>query len=126
MTPLLAGRQARWVGITPQSCSSLREVQTIAWFSIMEIKDKGSVVNKGQSRELCPIPALLQLQKATLSTSAPLQMHFPGQPLSCVLTLWQRFIECFALLVGQELIADGIEDVCIWEGGFSKLLSLKK
>lgn len=83
MTPLLAGRQARWVGIAPQSCSSLREVQAVPWFSIMEIKDKGSVVNKGQSTKLCPFPALLQLQKATLSTSAPPQLPFPGQPLFC-------------------------------------------
>lgn len=82
MTPLLVGRQARWAGIAPQSCSTPREAQAVAWFSIMEIKDKDSDINKRQS----PIPALLQLQKATLGTSAPLQLSFAGQPLSCVLT----------------------------------------
>lgn len=86
MTPLLAGRQARWVGIAPQSCSASREAEAVACFSIMEIKDKDSVTNKGQSTELGSIPALLQLQKATLGKSAP-QLHFPGQPLSCMLTL---------------------------------------
>lgn len=29
----------------------------VAWFSTKEIKDKDSVVNKGQSTELCPLPA---------------------------------------------------------------------
>lgn len=86
MTPLLVGRRARWAGIT-QSCSAPREAQAVAWFSIMEIKDKDSDINKGQSAELCPIPALLQLQKATLGESAPLQLSFAGQPVSCVLTL---------------------------------------
>lgn len=76
MTPLLAGRQARWVGIAPQSCSASREAQAVAWFSVMEIKDKDSATNKGQSAELCPVPALLQLQKETLGKSAPLQL-FP-------------------------------------------------
>ena len=118
MTPLLAGRQARWVGIAPQSCSASTEAQPVAWFRITEIKDKGSVTNMGQSAELCPIPALLQLQKATLGKSAPPQLHFPGQPLSCVLTLWQRFVKCFGLLAGQRFIADGIEeDACVREGG---------
>lgn len=104
MTPLRAGRQARWVGIAPQSCSASQEAQAVAWFSIKEIKDKDSVVNKGQSTELCPLPALLQLQRATLGRSVPLQLHFPGQPCSFLLT-----VTGFGLLAGQRLVADGVE-----------------
>lgn len=87
LTPLLAGRHARWVGTAPRSCSASQEVQPVAWFSIKEIKDKDIAVNKGQSTELCPLPALLQLQRATLGRSVPLQLHFPGQPCSCLLTV---------------------------------------
>lgn len=85
MTPLLADRQARWVGIASQSCSASQEAQAVAWFSVKEIKD--SVVNKGQSTELCPLPALLQLRRATLGRSVSLQLHFPGQPCSCLLIM---------------------------------------
>lgn len=56
-------------------------------------------MKKGQSTELCPIPALLQ-QKATLGKSAPQQLSLPGQFLSCVLTLRQKFVKCFGLLTG--------------------------
>lgn len=87
LAPLFAGRQARWVGIAPQSCSLSGEMQAVARFSVMRIKDKDSVTNKGQSTELCPIPALPQLQKATLGKLAPLQLCFLGQPLFCVLAL---------------------------------------
>lgn len=40
ITHLLAGRQARWVGIAPQSCLARGKMQSVAWFSILEIKDK--------------------------------------------------------------------------------------
>lgn len=64
-----------------------QEAQAVAWFCRKEIKDKDSVVNKGQSTELCLLPALLQLQRATLGRSVPLQLHFPGQPCSCLLAV---------------------------------------
>lgn len=83
MTPLLAGRQAGWVGIAPQSCSASREAQAVAWFGVMEMKDKNKCYQEGGKRR-----AVSYSSSATAaeSKSAPLQLPFPGQSLTCVLT----------------------------------------